>query len=465
MNYQFPKEFKWGSAVWAQGTEGAYNVDGKAPTVWDEYFRLEPNRFQGQIGPNETLDWYHQYERYIDLIHELGHTSFRTSILWARLIPDGQHINDKAVTYYSNMFKYFKAKGIELSITLYWFDMPLLYENKGGFTNRDILPDFVFYCQTCFELFDGLVDHWYIYNEPMVDVMIKYQTNVCYPNKLDFGMATQAIYNMCIAHAQVVKAFREGQFQGEIGSVLNRCGVYARSDHPADMKAKRMYEMIQYEAFEYPILKGIFSKEWLAFVKEYHPNLITHDGDDAMLLGQEVSLVGLNIYSPARVKAKSVVVHPDAPIMFDFDHSMFYEHYDMHGKMFNADRGWEIYPKVMYDVLTQMKQAYGDKSFYITENGIGIQNEGRYRNHDGVIEDDYRIEFVREHLKYLHKAIQDGVQVLGYNMWSFIDLWSPTNQFKNCYGFYEFDLKTKYVKRKKSADWFEQITKDNGFND
>lgn len=119
-------------------------------------------------------------------------------------------MNEKAVTYYKNMFKAFKDRGMELSIVLYWFDMPLLFEKQGGFTNRDVIDSFVYYCEKCFELFDGLVDIWYIYNEPIVDVGIKYLRDMCYPNKIDFNLTNQAIYHMVIAHAMVVKCFKEG---------------------------------------------------------------------------------------------------------------------------------------------------------------------------------------------------------------------------------------------------------------
>lgn len=465
MKYQFPDNFKWGSAVWAQGTEGAFDQDGKAPTVWDEYYRLAPNRFFNQVGPSETLDFYHEYKKYAALAKDLGHNSYRTSILWARLIPDGKNINEKAVVFYRDMFKSFKNQGIELSVVLYWFDMPLLYENKGGFTTREIFDDFVFYCRTCFDLFDGLVDNWYIYNEPICDVVFKYQDDMCYPNKMDITLALKAIYNMCIAHALVVDEFHKGHWSGKIGSVLNRSEIYARSQHPADLKAKHMDELISYDCYEYPLLKGCFSEEWLEFAKKYCPDLEIREGDAEIIARGKIELVGLNIYSPFRVKAKETLVNPEAPVSIGFMDSPFFDSYVMHGRQFNKDRGWEIYPKVMYDVLMKFKNEYGNPEMYITENGIGIQDEYRYRDHSGQIQDDYRIDFVKQHLKFAYQAIQEGARLSGYNMWSFVDLWSPTNQFKNCYGFYEFDLKTKETKKKKSADWFKEITKDNGFED
>ena len=460
MKYQFPKNFKWGSAVWAQGTEGAWEIDGKAPTVFDEYYRLEPTRFFDGIGPYETLNWYEDYDKYATLAQEISHNSFRTSILWARLVPDGKTINEEAVIFYRNLFRSFKEKGMELSIVLYWFDMPLLFEEQGGFTNRQIFEPFVYYCQKCFELFDDLVDIFYIYNEPIVDVMFKYDMNMCYPNLLDFNLANRAVYNMILAHAMVVKCFKAGNYSAKIGTVLNHQHVYSRSQHAADLKAAKQYELLHQTCYEDGLLKGEINQEWTGLLRANNVDLIIEEDDLKMIRENTINVLGLNIYSPTRIKAKAYALNPEAPLHFD----SFYDYYEMHGRMMNSDRGWEIYPKAIYDACMSIKEKYHNPEMLITENGMGIQDEYRYRNHEGQIQDDYRIDYVKAHLKWLHKAISEGANVRGYNMWSFIDLWSPSNQFKNCYGFYEYNLETKESRRKKSADWFKKITEDNGFD-
>ena len=461
MKYRFPDNFKWGSAVWAQGTEGAFDKDGKAPTVWDEYYRLSPERFFDQVGPNETLNWYEDYEKYIQLAKDIGHNSFRTSIMWARLIPDGKNVNEKAVDFYRHMFQSFKEQGMELSIVLYWFDMPLMFEKQGGFTNREVIQSFTYYCEKCFELFDGLVDVWYIYNEPIVDVSFKYQWLMCYPHILDWNLANRAVYHMVLAHAKVVEKFKNGHYQGKIGTVLNHGYIYPRSQNEADVKAGYNMELITQLCFQDPLLLGVINQDWLNLVRSHGANIEILDGDLEVIKNNTINVLGLNIYQPERVQCHFYALNPDAPITFD----SFSTPYEMPGRQMNNDRGWEIYPQCMYDTLMLMKEKYNNPEMRITENGIGIQNEYRFRDEKGQVQDDYRIDYVKKHLIYAHKAIEDGANLVCYNMWSFIDLWSPTNQFKNCYGFYEFDLKTKETKRKKSADWFEKITKDNGFEE
>lgn len=461
MKYVFPKDFKWGSAVWAQGTEGAYDKDGKAPTVWDEYYRLSPERFYNEVGPSETLNWYEDYDKYAQLAQDIHHNSFRTSILWARLIPDGKNVNEKAVEFYKNLFSSFKNRGMELSVVLYWFEMPLHIEKKGGFTNRDNIDLFVYYCEKCFELFDGLVDIWYVYNEPIVDDSFKYQNDMCYPNLLDFDLACKSVYHRVLAHAKVVKAFKKHPYKAKIGTVLNHGHIYPRSQNEADLKAAYNLALTTQICYEEPLLLGTINQDWLDLIEANGACIEIKDGDKECIAQNTIDVLGLNVYSPTRVKCLEYVRNPEAPVTFE----SFAEPYVMHGRQMNTDRGWEIYPKCLYDTLLLMKEKYGNPEMRITENGMGIQDEYRFRNKEGQIQDDYRIDYVKKHLVWAHRAIQDGANLKGYNMWSFIDLWSPSNQFKNCYGFYEYNLESGDVKRKKSADWFKKVTNDNGFDE
>lgn len=462
MKYVFPKEFKWGSAVWALGTEGCLDKGGRVPTVFDEYYRLSPEKFFNEVGPDKTLNWYEDYDKYAQLAQDISHNSFRTSILWARLMPDGKTVNQEAVKFYRNMFTSFKERGMELSIVLYWFDMPLPMEEKGGFYSKEVIDLFEDYCEQCFDLFDDLVDIWYIYNEPIVDVQIKYVNNSCYPNIVDFKKAQQIIYNMVVAHAKGVRAYKKKERHSRIGSVMNISQPYPRSQHPADLKAKRNFELLYILCFVDPLFKGRINDEWISLLKEYDIAPEMEDDELELIKKYKITdIMGLNIYFPERLKCKEYLINPEAPLTFE----SFYDEYVMPGRQMNTDRGWEIYPKIMYDTLMWIKEDYGNIETRITENGIGIQNEYRFRDKFGQIQDDYRIDYVKKHLIYAHKAIQDGANLTGYNMWSFIDLWSPSNQFKNCYGFYEYDLQSGETKRKKSADWFKKITDDNGFEE
>lgn len=459
MFYKFPEDFSWGSAVWAQGVEGAAREDGKAMTVFEKYYENAPERFYKRQSPEYTLDWYHKYAEYADILEHLHHKSFRTSISWARLMPDGKTVNAKAVAYYHDMLQDLKARGIKVWVVLYWFDMPVLFEEQGGFTNREVIQDFVRYAKICFQLFDELVDLWYIYNEPVPDADFKYLFEACYPNRVDFKAHTQAIYHMILAHALVVEEYHNGPYHKKIGSVLNDAPVYPRSNHPHDVEAARRCDLLNFRCFMDPLLKGEFPKGYFELLKKADAVPESKEEDFTIIRNNTMDVLGINYYYPERVKAK---VH-----LPDFDgvvtRESFYDEYEMPGRNMNKSRGWEIYPKALYDTLMIIKEEYGNIECYITENGIGIEDEEQFRNKAGIIDDKYRIAFMKEHLIWGHKAIKAGVNLRGYHVWSLIDLWSPTNQFKNLYGLVELQRKDLRTREKASAEWYRTLIDQHGF--
>lgn len=455
----FPEGFKWGSAVWAQGTEGAYDTDGKSLTVFEEYALKNPSRMQQGIGPFDTLDWYNKYEAYLDYMEKINLNSFRTSISWARLMPDGENVNQEAADFYRDMFKKMSEKNIKVWVVLYWFDMPLHLEKKGGFSNREIINPFKNYARECFNLFSEYVDVWFVYNEPGVDITFKYFDDRCYPNEVNFKKAYQTMYNMIIAHAAVVKEFKKLNIKGcQIGSVVDVKPVYPRSKNELDVKAARVFSILHDKPWLSSFIHGVFPEELKTLLEEVNalPNM--EEGDEELLKENTMQVLGINHYFPVRVQAKQHLWNPEAPLKPE----AFYDHYDMPGRRMNKYRGWEMYPEAIYDVLMNIRDNYNNIECYITENGMGVQREERFRNNDGVIEDDYRIEYVSDYLEQCYYGIQEGCNLKGYHMWSFIDLWSPTNQFLNCYGFVEFNPKTKETRLKKSAYWFKDVINQNG---
>lgn len=459
MFYPFPKHFSWGSAIWAQGTEGAWDQDGRAATVYEKYHQLQPERFYQQQGPDETLDWYHRYPLYHDYLSQLNHQSFRTSILWARLMPDGKNVDPQARDYYQTIFRDLKQRGMDVYVVLYWFDMPVLFEDRGGFGNREVIDDFVAYCHTCFELFDDLVDIWHIYNEPRVDADLKYLDNRCYPNIVDFRYHSQVIFNMVLAHARVVECYKQHHFKKKIGSVIDINHVYPRSQSAEDVQAAEIFALLNYRCFLDPLIHGRFAENYFTTLAEIDAAPQFTPDDLQIIANNTIDVLGINYYFPARVKAKEHVPEADEKK----DRNAFYDFYDMPGRVMNTSRGWEIYPQALYDTLMMIKQDYRNVECYISENGMGVEKEWNFRGANGEIQDDYRIEFLQQHLRCVHRAVTEGVNLRGYHLWSFIDLWSPSNQFKNMYGLVEFNPQTKETRLKKSAHWYRQLIADNGF--
>ncbi|HDL8517536.1 TPA: glycoside hydrolase family 1 protein [Yersinia enterocolitica] len=460
MKYQFPDNFWWGSASSALQTEGESLRGGKSPTTWDAWYASQPSRFHQQIGPNDTSTFYRNWKQDITLLNQLNHNSFRTSLSWARLIPNGVgEVNPEAVTFYNNVIDELLAQGITPFITLFHFDMPMAMQEIGGWENREVIDAWKHYAEVCFELFGDRVKHWFTFNEPIVPVEGGYLYDFHYPNVVDFRRAATVAYHTVLAHATAVKAYRAGSYEGEIGIVLNLTPSYPRSQNHADLQAAECADLLFNRSFLDPALRGEYPQELIDLLCDYDQMPLRLQGDKALIAEGRIDLLGINYYQPRRVKCRDSAVNPQAPFMPEW----LFDAYEMPGRKMNPYRGWEIYEPGIYDILTNLRLNYGNPRCFISENGMGVENEERFIQ-DGKINDQYRIDFISDHLKWLHKGISEGCNCLGYHMWTFIDNWSWCNGYKNRYGFIQLDLPSQKRTIKKSGEWFTATAENNGFD-
>ncbi|WP_422804349.1 glycoside hydrolase family 1 protein [Streptococcus sp. FT1-55] len=462
--YTFPKGFFWGTASSGPQTEGRFEGDGKGDSIWDYWYEKEPERFFNQVGPDKTSYNYKRYKEDVQLMKATGHNSFRTSIQWSRLIPNGVgEINPEAVKFYNAYIDEQIANGIEPFINLYHFDMPMVLQEKGGWLNRETVDAYVTFAKTCFELFGDRVKYWFTHNEPVVPVEGGYLYDFHYPNEKNLKHAVQVGFNETLASALAIKAYHETQ-DGKIGIILNLTPSYPRDENnPEDVKAAQIADAFFNRSFLDSAIHGTFPEELLTIVKELNiiPEHSTADLEN--IKENTIDILGVNYYQPRRIKAKENPADKDPKNPMPED---YFDNYDMPGKKMNPYRGWEIYEKGIYDIMINVRDNYGNIPCYISENGMGVEGEERYVNAKGQIEDDYRIEFVKDHLRYLHQAIQEGANCLGYHMWTCMDNWSWTNAYKNRYGLIAVDL-DKEGKRtiKKSGYFFKELADQNGFED
>lgn len=461
VQYKFPKGFWWGSATSATQIEGAADEGGKGRNIWDQWHESEPNRFFDGVGPASTSDFYHLYKEDIELMKEIGHNTFRLSISWSRLIPGGRgEINPEAVDFYNNVINELIAQEIEPFVTLYHFDMPFELQEEGGWENREVVEAYAKFAEECFRLFGDRVKKWFTFNEPIVPVEGGYLYDFHYPNVVDARRAVQVAYHTMIAHARAVGVFRAaGIEEGQIGIILNLTPSYPRSQHPADLKASNAADLFFNRSFLDPAVLGEYPEELVEMLKEHGQLPSTEKGDQELVKSGIVDILGVNYYQPRRVKAKEHLPNPYGPFMPDW----YFDNYEMPGRKMNPYRGWEIYEKGIYDIMVNLRDNYGNIQSYIAENGMGVEDESRFVE-NGEIQDDYRIEFISGHLTWLHQAIEEGCNVKGYHLWSFMDNWSWMNAYKNRYGFFSVDIETKKRTPKKSAHWIKQVAEQNGFN-
>lgn len=462
MDYQFPAGFWWGSAASGSQTEGVFEGDGKGASIWDYWYQQEPEKFFNGVGPEKTSQVYTRYQEDIQLMKETGHTTFRTSIQWSRLFPQGKgEVNQKAVDFYNAYIDELIANGIEPFMNLYHFDMPMALQEKGGWLNRETVDAYVAFAQTCFTLFGDRVKKWFTHNEPIVPVEGGYLYQFHYPNEINMKHAVQVGFHETLASAKAIKVYHEMNLGGEIGIILNLTPSYPRDENdPEDVKAAQIADAFFNRSFLDPAVKGMFPEELVTIVKELDM-VPAMEADDLQTIRENtIDLLGINYYQPRRImKKESPIDEAKSPMPDDY-----FDNYDMPNKKMNPYRGWEIYEKGIYDILTNTRENYGNIKCYISENGMGVEGEERFVNADGVIEDDYRIEFVSDHLKYVHQAIQEGSNCVGYHMWTCMDNWSWTNAYKNRYGFISVDLANDAKRTvKKSGRWFKEVSDNNGF--
>lgn len=461
MKYSFKKGFLWGAATSATQIEGAAFEGGKGKNIWDHWYEIDPDRFYYQVGPTEASNFYVTYKEDVQRMKEIGFNSYRTSISWSRLIPDGNGaVNEEAVTFYQSLIDELIKNNIEPIIGLYHFDMPFAMQEIGGWESREVVEAYSRFARICFELFGDRVKKWATHNEPIVPVEGGYLYQFHYPCVVDMKRAVQVAYNTMISSAMAIREFRNVKVDnGQIGIVINLTPSYPRDDqNQDDVKAANIADLLFNRSFLDPSIKGTYPEELISFIKENNLLPVTDPGDRTLIQENTVDFLGVNYYSPRRIKAKESAVDPSKPIMPE----SFFDNYDMPGKKMNIYRGWEIYEKALYDIAINLRDNYGNIPWYVSENGMGVQDEERFLDENGIVQDDYRIDFISEHLKWLHKGISEGSNCFGYHLWTFMDNWSWLNAYKNRYGFYRVDLNNHFERTiKKSGLWFKQVAESN----
>ena len=461
--YQFPKGFWWGAATSGPQSEGRFHKAHR--NVFDYWYDKDPESFFHEVGPNTASNFYNDYKQDIAMMKAVGLNSVRTSIQWTRLIKDFEtgETDADGVRFYNAVIDEFLRQGIRPIINLLHFDLPVdLYKQYGGWESKHVVDLYVLFAKKCFELFGDRVKDWTTFNEPMVVVEGEYLYQFHYPLLVDGKKACQVLYNLNLASAKAIQAFHEtdcAKNGGRIGIVLNLTPAYPRSEDPADVAAAQFAEDFKNNSFLYPAVKGCFPEKLVETLKKDGVLWDSTPEEMEILAANTVDYLGVNYYQPFRAKARE----HELPIHNTWLPDRYFEQYHMPGARMNPYRGWEIYPKAIYDIAINVRDNLGNIPWYISENGMGVEGEEKYRNADGFIEDEYRIDFVKEHLAWLHKGIEEGSNCFGYHLWTPIDCWSWMNAYKNRYGLIAVDLVTQDKTIKKSGRWFRQLAADNGF--
>jgi beta-glucosidase len=440
---KFSQEFKWGAATASYQIEGAYNQDGRGLSIWDTFSHTKGNVLNGDTG-NEACDHYNKLEEDIELMKEIGLETYRFSIAWPRIFPKGTgKVNQEGLDFYNKLIDGLLEAGIEPAITLYHWDLPQTLQDKGGWENKATVNAFVDYAEVIFKAFGDRVSTWITHNEPFVVAFHGNSTGDHAPGIKDHLVALKVAHNLLVSHGLVVKKFRKMKITGDIGITLNLSYAYPVSDSKEDVLAAELFTAYYNGWFLDPIFKGHYPKNLVDIYKERYDN-IDFLSKDLDVISEEIDFLGINYYSRGLVE-------------FDSTSDFFKINTIKPDESNYTAMNWEIYPKGLYDLLINISKEYTDLPLYITENGAAFNDEVE----DGAVNDTKRIEFLKGHFKSAYDAIQSGVNLQRYYVWSLMDNFEWAYGYSKRFGIIYVDYSTKERILKDSAYWYKEVIKNN----
>lgn len=452
-----PQDFILGAAASAWQTEGWSGKKAGQDSWIDLWYKNDRHVWHNGYGPAVATDFINRFREDVALMKAAGLTHYRTSINWSRFLTDYENatVDEEYAAWYDALFDEMHRQGIEPMICLEHYELPgVLLQTYGGWSSKHVVELFTRYAEKVFERYHHKVSRWFTFNEPIVVQTRVYLDALRWPYEQNTGTWMQWNHHKVLATAKVVKLFRDKGYRGTVGCILNPEVTYPRSRAPHDVRAAEMYDLFYNRVFLDPLVHGRYPQALFSLLEQHQVQWDYTADELALIADNTVDELGINLYYPHRVKAPSRAWHPETP----FHPAYYYEPFELPGRRMNASRGWEIYPRIIYDMAMRIKQDYRNIDWFVAESGMGVENEAQFRNSDGIIEDTYRIDFISEHLYYTLLAREEGANCHGYMLWAFTDNVSPMNAFKNRYGLIEIDLNDNRARRaKKSAAWFRQL--------
>jgi len=457
----FPKSFLWGASTSAYQVEGAWNEDGKGPSVIDMAPIVE-----GTTDFKVTSDHYHRYKEDIKLFAELGLKAYRFSIAWTRIFPDGDgEINMKGIAFYNDLINEIIANDIIPIVTMYHFDLPYALAIKGGWSNRTTVDAFANYSKILFEYFGDRVTYWLTINEQ--NMMILHGDAIGTAANNDNENPLQDLYqqnhHMLLAQAKAMVLCHEMLPTAKIGPAPNISAIYPASSRPEDILAASNCASIRNWLYLDMAVHGRYNNIAWSYLKARNALPIIAEGDMVLMAKAKPDFIAFNYYNTATVAEAT---------SDDFANSTGDQQIVIGEKgLFKGtsnpnlvvnEFGWEIDPVGFRNTFREIYERY-TLPLIVTENGLGAFDKIEA---DGSINDDYRINYLTQHIEQIKYAIEDGVEVFGYCPWSAIDLVSTHQGCVKRYGFIhvdrdEFDLKTLKRSKKKSFYWYQALIRSN----
>jgi len=432
----FGADFQWGVSTAAFQIEGAHNADGKGESIWDAFTAKKGKVLDGHRA-DVACDFYNNYKADIDLVKQLNIPNFRFSISWTRILPNGTgSINQAGIDYYNRVIDYCLSQGVEPWVTVYHWDLPQVLEDKGGWTNRDIVQWFTEFTGVCAKHFGDRVKHWMVMNEPSVFSGAGYFFGIHAPGRTGLKNFIPAIHHIVLAIVAGARQLRQLLPNANIGTTFSCSWIEPRSESKRDIKAAKVADALVnrlfiepilglgYPVSDIPVLKGI--------EKYYQP------GDDQNM-SFDFDFIGLQNYTREIVKYSFFTPYINASLIKAKDRNVP-----------TTAMGWEVYPAAIYHVLKQFNRYPQIKNILITENGAAFPDDVT----DGEVDDPKRTEYIKANLEQVLKARQEGCKVNGYFVWTLTDNFEWAEGYHPRFGLIHVDFDTQKRIIKSSGRWY-----------
>jgi beta-glucosidase len=450
----FPDGFVWGAATAAYQIEGAARDDGRGPSIWDTFCRTPGKVHAGHTG-DVACDHYYRYPADVRLMADLGLRAYRFSISWPRLQPDGTGpVNPRGLDFYDRLVDELIGQGIDPIVTLYHWDLPQSLEDRGGWTNRDTASWFAEYAAAAYTRLGDRVSTWTTLNEPWCSAYLGYAAGVHAPGVQDPAATFAAVHHLLLGHGLAARALRAAGAE-RVGITLNPAAVQpADPRSAADAEAVRIVDGLANRIFFDPILAGGYPPDVMEHMRRFTDLAFIQDGDEKAIAAP-IDLLGINYYSPTYVAGR-----PGAP-----GGGSAYP--GTEGILFLppagpvTDMGWQIEPAGLTALLERIGHDYPGTPVYITENGAAFADKA---GPEGQVADADRIAYLDGHLRAMHTAIERGVDVRGYLVWSLMDNFEWAEGYRKRFGIIHVDYQTQRRTPKDSALWYRDVIARNGLS-
>ncbi|KIF66843.1 beta-glucosidase [Streptomyces sp. AcH 505] len=444
-----PRGFTFGTATASYQIEGAHDEDGRGPSIWDT-FSHTPGRTKDGATGDTACDHYHRYPEDVALLRDLGVDSYRFSVAWPRIQPTGTGpANAKGLDFYDRLTDELLGAGIAPAVTLYHWDLPQALEDLGGWRTRETAEHFAEYTRLVAERLGDRVARWITLNEPFCTAFSGYAEGRHAPGAQEGTPALAAAHHLLVAHGNAVRVLREAGAR-EVGITLNIDLVEAASPAPADVAAARRAGTLHNDVWTEPLFAGRYpateAETWGALADGSY----REDGDLA-LIGAPLDFVGINFYRPLTF-ADAPHTEPEESRRSAVDIGV--RPVDPYGSR-RTTMGWPVVPEAFTTLLTGLVARYpGLPPVYITENGSA---EADTVAPDGAVHDQDRVTYLHDHLTAVAAAIDAGVEVRGYYVWSLLDNFEWAHGYRQRFGIVRIDYDTQRRTPKDSYHWFRRL--------